>query len=162
MSIEEGLLIVHLANKYLQRTPQDPLGVVGFDVAGDDGSYPLAKDTDPMAAVVNEAIRLGVPTTLHAGEWPESRGSLDNLAWAVQSGARRIGHSIAIRSASKELIDLMKANNITVGVCLTSNVGFGYKVASFSEHPVRLMLQHGIPFTLSCDNTLLSGDEPAE
>ena len=40
--------------------------VVGMDVAGDEGSYPLAGQ-GTMVAGVEEASRLGVPLTLHAG-----------------------------------------------------------------------------------------------
>ena len=36
----------------------------------------------------------------------------------------------------------------------------GYKVPSFAEHPARAFYESGIPFSLSCDNLLLSGDSP--
>ena len=90
--------------------------VVGMDVAGDEGSYPLAGQ-GPMVAGVQEASRLGVPITLHAGEWPEKYGSLANLKWAVgQAGVKRIGHGIAVRSSEANLLMEMKNNNITVEV----------------------------------------------
>ena len=146
----------HLAARYLQRG--DVAGVVGMDVAGDEGSYPLATDRDAMAEGVKEARNLGVPLSLHAGEWPEKFGSLDNLKWAVGSGARRIGHSIALRS-EPELAATMKEKNITVEVCLTSNIGNGFKVANYSMHPVKIMQEQGVAFTLSSDNLLLSGDQ---
>ena len=82
--------------------------VVGMDVAGDEGSYPLAGQ-GPMVAGVQEASRLGVPLTLHAGEWPEKYGSLANLEWAVgEAGVVRIGHGIAVRSAEANLLKEMK------------------------------------------------------
>merc|ERR1712223_2373514 len=43
-------------------------------------------------------------------------------------------------------------------VCLTSNVGNGFKVPSYAEHPARLLQESGVAFSLSCDNLLLSGD----
>ena len=58
-----------------------------------------------MAAGVAEALKLGVPVTLHAGEWPEvvnvgggvtTIPSVENLRYAA-SRARRIGHGIALR-----------------------------------------------------------------
>ena len=52
----------------------------------------------------------------------------------------------------------MKNANITVEVCLTANVGNGYKVRSFAEHPVKKMVDAGVAFSLSSDNLLLSGD----
>ena len=36
----------------------------------------------------------------------------------------------------------------------------GYKVPCFAEHPVRVFHECGLPFSLSCDNLLLSGDKP--
>ena len=43
-----------------------------MDVAGDEGSFPLAGlQGEAMVAGVEEAERRGVPLTLHAGEWPE-------------------------------------------------------------------------------------------
>ena len=90
--------------------------VVGMDVAGDEGSYPLAGQ-GPMVAGVQEASTLGIPLTLHAGEWPEKYGSLANLEWAVgQAGVKRIGHGIAVRSAEANLLEEMKSRNITVEV----------------------------------------------
>ena len=87
--------------RYLQRAASDPVGVLGLDVAGDEGSFPLASEEDPMAAGVMEAARLSVPLTLHAGEWPERFGSVKNLAWAVNNpGTRRVGHAISVRSGS--------------------------------------------------------------
>ncbi len=48
---------------------------------------------------------------------------------------------------------------IRVKVCLTSNIGRGYKVPSYAAHPAKAFFRAGLPFTLSCDNTMLSGDE---
>ena len=146
-----------LAAKYLQKTKDDLPGVVGMDVAGDEGTYPLASEKDAMVEGINEALKLGVSLTLHAGEWPERFGSLENLKWAISSGARRIGHSIALRS-EPELSKIMKENNITVEVCLTSNIGNGFKVSNYSVHPAKVMQEQGVAFSLSSDNLLLSGD----
>ena len=43
-------------------------------------------------------------------------------------------------------------------VCLTSNVGRGFKVASYDVHPAATFHERRLPFTLSSDNLLLSGD----
>ena len=43
--------------------------------------------------------------------------------------------------------------------CLTSNCGQGYKVSSFDSHPAALFYRHKLPFSLSCDNLLLSGND---
>jgi len=114
---------------------------------------------DAMAAGLHEAARRGVPITVHAGEWPEQFGSLSNLEWAVSSGlVRRVGHGVAVRSAQDTLIQEMIINNITVEVCLTSNIGNGFKVKNYSVHPVKILHQKGVSYSLSSDNLLLSGD----
>ena len=41
--------------------------MVGLDIAGDEGSFPLQDSSDPMAAAAAEAARLGIPLTIHAG-----------------------------------------------------------------------------------------------
>ena len=155
---QHGRDTARLAARYLQRTEADLPGVVGVDVAGDEGSFPLASDTDPMAAGLREAASLGVPVTVHAGEWPERFGSVENLSWAVSSNlTRRIGHAVAVRS-ELALASLIRERNITVEVCLTSNIGNGYKVRDYSAHPVKLLAEAGVRFSLSSDNLLLSGD----
>jgi hypothetical protein len=53
--------------RYQQRYAKEPSGVVGLDIAGDEGSFPLRAASDPMAAATAEAARLGVPLTIHAG-----------------------------------------------------------------------------------------------
>lgn len=150
---QHGVDTARLADTFRQE------GVVGMDVAGDEGSFPLAGlQGEAMVAGVEEAERRGVPLTLHAGEWPERFGSLANLEWAVgRPGVRRVGHGIAVRSG-RHLLEQMKRNNITVEVCLTSNIGNGFKVANYGVHPVKLLQEAGVQYSLSSDNLLLSGD----
>ena len=153
MSASHGQDIAVLAGQYLHQ------GVLGMDVAGDEGNYPLATDTDPMVSGLKEAARLGVPITVHAGEWPEQFGSVANLEWAVTSDlVSRLGHGIVTRSAPDTLIHEIIKRNITVEVCLTSNIGNGFKVANYSVHPAKLLHDQGVSFSLSSDNLLLSGD----
>ena len=53
--------------------------MVGFDVAGDEGSYPLSSTDDPMWSGVTRARDLRVPVTVHAGEWPEKYRTVENV-----------------------------------------------------------------------------------
>ncbi len=112
-----------------------------------------------MASGVLKARSLGVPLTIHAGEWPEKFDTIKNVDFAVKNlKASRIGHGITMRSDLPLLTDLAVNTGVTVEVCLTSNIGFGYKVASYEEHPARLFYEHGLRFALSMDNWFLSGD----
>ena len=83
--------------------------MVGFDIAGDEGSCPLnntSTTSQGMMEALDLAKKLGVPTTVHAGEWPEKTDpetgaapTTENLRYVLQpsSGVKRIGHGIAIR-----------------------------------------------------------------
>ena len=89
-----------------QTDEKSPEGVVGFDIAGDEGSYPLNNTSQGMMEALALAKKLDVPTTVHAGEWPEKTDpetglalTTENLRYVLQpsSGVKRIGHGIAIR-----------------------------------------------------------------
>jgi len=61
---------------------------------------------------VQKAKGLGVPITVHAGEWPEKFNTLDNIRFAVDVlKVRRIGHGIALRS-DKNLLNQIKEDGI--------------------------------------------------
>lgn len=127
--------------------------VLGFDIAGDEGGFPL----ELFESTLIECKRRGIKTTVHAGEWPNS---LHNVQLAAELGVNRIGHAISLGSASKELFMLIKEQNISVEVNLTANCGNPLKVSSFSSHPYSLMLKQGIKVAgLNCDNLLLSGNQ---
>lgn len=149
-SKQHSVEMAELAAKYM------PFGVVGYDVAGDEGSYPLNSEDDNMTPGVKKAQELGVPVTIHAGEWPEVHNTLANVGYAFNHlKVTRIGHAIALRSDVQLVKDMASSGQTTVEVCLTSNVG--YKVKSYEEHPAKLFYENGLPFSLSMDNWLLSG-----
>lgn len=153
MDESHGLEMVELA-KSLGRN-----GVVGIDVAGDEGSYPLASETDTMFKSVMRAKEYGIPITVHAGEWPDIKfNTIRNVEFAVKTlGALRIGHGIAL-VRHPEVRKVLKESGACIEVCLTSNVGRRFKVESYEVHPAKIFAQEEIPFSLSCDNLLLSGD----
>jgi len=145
---EHGFEMVDLAKKYLGK------GVVGFDICGDEGNYPLHL----YLQVLQRAISLNIPTTCHAGEWIITEGpnnTINNIQLAVQSGVRRIGHGITLIKNPELTAELVR-KNIGVECCLTGNVG--KKVPSYAEHPIRGMFSAGVRVSLNCDNLLLSGD----
>ena len=52
-------------------------------MAGDEGSNPLSSADHRMAAGVKSAVDQGVPVTVHAGEWPEKYGTLENIRYSL-------------------------------------------------------------------------------
>lgn len=138
---------------------RDTGGVVcGFDIAGDEGSFPLSIHEDAIRLVKEN----NVPVTVHAGEWP---GTSENLRLALALGVDRIGHGWGM-SSHPSLMELCVEKDVTVEVCLTSNVkpgaGEGW-IESYETHPIRTMVDAGVKVCLNSDNMLLSGgaDRPA-
>jgi adenosine deaminase len=121
MEAEHGLKMAELAGKYLQTSGSgSEFGVVGFDVAGDEGTYPLKSENDKMFPGVIRAQELRVPVTIHAGEWPEKQGTLENIKFAVEKlKIERIGHGIALRS-DVDLIKTMAVKNTPLTIEVTS------------------------------------------
>ena len=110
--------MAELSGKYLQKTKNDPIGVIGFDVAGDEGTYPLSSYESSMVPGIQRAQNLGVPITIHAGEWPEKFNSLSNVKFAIEElKVQRIGHGITLRSDLDYLKNLSSSKNaVTIEV----------------------------------------------
>ena len=52
--------MARLAARHLQLSAGQAPGVLGLDVAGDEGTFPLSTDSHPMAAAVRENLRLSL------------------------------------------------------------------------------------------------------
>ena len=132
--------------------------VCGFDIAGDEGSFPL----ELHRGAVELCKAHGLPVTVHAGEWP---GSINNVSLALAMGVDRIGHGWAM-AEDPAVMEECRRRGVVVEVCLTSNVkpgaGPGW-IESYEDHPVRKMVDAGVKICLNSDNHLLSGaaDRPA-
>ena len=134
--------------------------VLAFDIAGDEGSYPL----NGFKEVLELAKQYDIDMTIHAGEWSEKiyDSIIDNLKLAVTVGAKRIGHGLALRSVKDddEIIMNLQAKKISVEVNITSNVTNPRNVASFKEHPLPMFLKRNIRIAgLNVDNWLLAGNK---
>ena len=138
--------------------------VLGVDIAGDEGAFPLALHAPALA----RAREVKLPLTVHAGEWPHPQypSILENVALALAYGARRIGHGVALAHPdARELLQRVAgasnaAGPTTVEICMTSNVGSErFAPARFETHPVRTLVDHGVSVAISSDNLLLSGRE---
>ena len=133
------------------------MDVIGFDIAGDEGSYPLSL----FESVLRKAKHQGTFITVHAGEWNSKNypSVLDNLRLAIDIGVNRIGHGLELRNLPQDLVESCITKDIGVEVCITSNCGNPDRCATFSDHPIRVMLEKGIKVSgLNCDNTMLSGN----
>ncbi|KMK51555.1 adenosine deaminase [[Actinobacillus] muris] len=131
---------VRLAQKYLGQ------GVVAIDLAGAEGLYPTAH----YQTLFSEAVALGVPFTLHAGE----AAGADSVQQALDFGATRIGHGV--RAVESEAVVLQLIDRKTpLEMCPCSNLQTK-TVASLSQYPLRHYLERGVVATVNTDNMTVS------
>ncbi len=131
---------VEVARKYLGK------GVCAVDLAGDEAGNPTRNYED----LFGYAREIGVPVILHAGE---SAGSF-SVADALNMGAQRIGHGI-LAAESEEVMARLKAENIPLEVCYTSNLQT--KAAkTLPGHPIRMLFDRGLTVTVNTDNMSVS------
>ena len=133
-------------------------GVVGFDLAGEEGGYPPKKHVDAFHYIQRENFNI----TIHAGE-----GYGKESIWqAIQyCGAHRIGHgtrliddiAIAEGKAVKlgDLAQYVLDKRIPLEICLISNVHTG-ATPSLAEHPFKILYKEKFRVTLNTDNRLMS------
>jgi adenosine deaminase len=134
-------------------------GVVGFDLAGEEGGYPPKKHVDAFHYIQRENFNI----TIHAGE-----GFGKESIWQAMQycGAHRIGHGtrliedIAIAEDGKvvklgDLAQYVLDKRIPLEICLLSNVQTG-AAKSLAEHPFRVLYQEKFRVTLNTDNRLMS------
>jgi len=122
-------------------------GAIAFGIGGDEVRGPAEWFKDVFAYARDNGLRL----VCHAGETsgPES-------VWAaLEIGAERIGHGIAA-ARDPELMAHLKARNIPLEICITSNLRTG-SIMTLAEHPVRRLYDAGVPITLNTDDPALFG-----
>jgi adenosine deaminase len=121
--------------------------VVGLDLAGDEGGFPL----DAHVAAFALAREHGVACTAHAGEG----AGPDSVADALERlRPRRIGHGVrSIEDA--DLVGRLRERGIHLEVCPSSNVQIGL-YRDVAAHPVRRLRELGVSVGLNTDGRSLS------
>jgi adenosine deaminase len=128
-------------------------GVVGIDLAGDEGAAPLSA----YAHLYRRAKARGLRLTAHAGE---VAGSTD-LETALALGVDRLGHATLLAGKPELLAEVVRRGT-TVEVNLTSNLRTG-AVRALKEHPVRDWFRSGVRVALSTDDPgVFANDLPGE
>jgi adenosine deaminase len=151
-NMDVSLDMAELAVDFRQR------GVVGFDLAGEEGGYPPKKHIEAFHYIQRQNFNI----TVHAGE-----GYGKESIWqAIQyCGAHRIGHGtrliddIAVADGKVvklgELAQYVLDKRIPLEICLLSNVHTG-AARSLEEHPFRVLFREKFRVTLNTDNRLMS------
>ncbi|MGD0469165.1 MAG: adenosine deaminase [Terriglobales bacterium] len=162
--ISSGLLICAMRNMDISLEMAElavdfrSRGVVGFDLAGEEGGYPPKKHVAAFHYIQRENFNI----TVHAGE-----GYGKESIWqAIQyCGAHRIGHGtrliddIAVVDGKAvklgDLAQYVLDKRIPLEICLISNVHTG-ATPSLAEHPFKILYQERFRVTLNTDNRLMS------
>jgi len=116
------------------------------------------KDTHELRAyapLVDKARKAGLHLTVHAGEEPGPHAA-EQVRDAIEIlGAERIGHGIHI-IGDAAVMELVRRKNVVLEVCPTSN-WLCNSVSSTREHPVRRLMEAGVPVTINSDDPGLFG-----
>lgn len=134
-------------------------GVVGFDLAGEEGGYPPKKHLDAFQFIQRENFNI----TIHAGE----AFGIESIWQAIQyCGAHRIGHATKLKDditfdADGNIIGLgdlsqyILDKRVPLEICLLSNVHTG-AVSSLDEHPFIKLYREKFRVFLNTDDRLMS------
>jgi adenosine deaminase len=126
--------------------------VVGFDLAGPEAAWPAP----PHAIAFVAAREAGLALTAHAGEV----AGAERVREVLDFGVRRVAHGVtAIEDPT--LLDLLRAREITLDLCPTSNVQAGV-VGSLEEHPLAALHRAGVSVTVSTDDLTVTGTSLSE
>ena len=165
--VEFGLIICAMRNMRLSQEMAElavdfrERGVVGFDLAGEEGGFPPKKHVDAFHYIQRENFNI----TIHAGEAFGKESIWQAIQWC---GAHRIGHATRLiedmgfdkRDPRKivkmgNLAQYVLDKRIPLEICLTSNVDTG-AVRNIEDHPFALYHSHKFRVTLNTDDRLMS------
>ncbi|MBQ9233457.1 MAG: adenosine deaminase, partial [Lachnospiraceae bacterium] len=139
-SEEQNLSMLKAGLDYLNN------GLCAMDLAGDEAGYP-----NNLFTYLFEAMnKYDIPYTIHSGEC----GSSDNIKIAIEAGAQRIGHGIAL-TKDAALVEKCQKNRIGFELCPTSN----YQTKAVKEgelYPLNTFLEYGLLTTVNTDNRTVS------
>ncbi len=134
-------------------------GVVGFDLAGEEGGYPPKKHIDAF----NFIQRANLNITIHAGEAFGKESIWQAIQWC---GAHRIGHATRLSediTVDKEgniihlgeLAQFILDKRIPLEICLLSNLHTG-AVNKLENHPFGWLYKSKFRVTINTDDRLMS------
>jgi adenosine deaminase len=154
-NLQRSLEMAELAVDFRER------GVVGFDLAGEEGGFPPKKHVDAFHYIQRENFNI----TVHAGEAFGKESIWQAIQWC---GAHRVGHATRLiediglddHDPTKivkmgYLAQYILDKRIPLEICLSSNVHTG-AVKSIEQHPFGIYHRYSFRVTLNTDDRLMS------
>lgn len=152
-NMENTLEIAELALNFRKK------GVVGFDLAGEEGGYPPKKHIEAFQAIQRANFNI----TIHAGEAFGKESIWQAIQWC---GAHRIGHGTRILDdlvtdingsviSMGELAQYILDKRIPIEICLLSNVHTG-AIDCIENHPFIKLYKNKFRVTINTDDRLMS------
>ncbi len=134
-------------------------GVVGFDLAGEEGGFPPKKHIDAFQFIQRSNFNI----TIHAGEAFGKESIWQAIQWC---GAHRIGHATHLK---EDIVFDKEGNSVVFGdlaqyildkripleICLLSNLHTG-AVDKLENHPFRILYDNKFRVTINTDDRLMS------
>ena len=134
-------------------------GVVGFDLAGEEGGYPPKKHVEAFQFIQKSNFNI----TIHAGE----AFGKESIWQAIQlCGAHRIGHATRLLEdiifddegyvfGFGDLAQYVLDKRIPLEICLSSNLHTG-AVDKLENHPFGILFKEKFRVTINTDDRLMS------
>ena len=154
-NLQRSLEMAELAIDFRER------GVIGFDLAGEEGGFPPKKHIDAFHYIQRENFNI----TVHAGEAFGKESIWQAIQWC---GAHRVGHATRlIEDIGLDVHDPTKIvrmgylaqyildKRIPLEICLSSNVHTG-AAESVATHPFGVYYRCKFRVTLNTDDRLMS------
>ena len=118
--------------------------IIGIGLGGAEAKGP-AKD---FAPVYEQAIKDGYKVVAHAGEDVGPESMWDSINYLH---AQRLGHGITAIQDEK-LMEELKASQLPIEICITSNTFTKKVVQKAKDHPVRAFYDRGIAVNINTDD----------
>jgi len=134
-------------------------GVVGFDLAGEEGGFPPKRHLDAFQFIQRANFNI----TIHAGEAFGKESIWQAIQWC---GAHRIGHATHLKEdftydgegnvvGFGDLAQYVLDKRIPLEICLLSNVHTG-AVDKIENHPFGILFKEKFRVTINTDDRLMS------
>jgi len=152
-NMKDTLDIAELSVNFRER------GVVGFDLAGEEGGYPPKNHIESFHFIQRENFNI----TIHAGEGFGKESIWQAIQWC---GAHRIGHATHLKDDFNldsegnvigfgDLAQYVLDKRIPLEICLLSNIHTG-AIDKIENHPFGTLFKNKFRVTINTDDRLMS------